>query len=73
MDNQNGLFDYQPYSFNNSDRGKWIVFDFGDLDNDGDDDIVLGSFPFTLNFAGERYLDDWSEKAPSIIYLENTL
>jgi FG-GAP-like repeat len=35
---------FQPYTFKEAITGKWLTLDIGDLDHDGDIDIVLGSF-----------------------------
>ena len=35
---------YEPYKVKNAPHGKWMVMEKGDLDNDGDEDVVLGSY-----------------------------
>ncbi len=35
---------FQPYTFKEAIEGKWLTLDIGDLDHDGDVDIILGSF-----------------------------
>ncbi len=60
---------FQAYSFKEAIQGKWLTLDIGDLDNDGDTDIVLGSFLGYERGSKERikYMD---MKMP-FLYLEN--
>ena len=43
-----GDFEFIDYSVPESTRGRWIVMDAGDIDADGDVDLVLGSFVYFL-------------------------
>jgi len=38
--------DFRPYSLPQTQRGKWLTMDVGDVDEDGRLDIVLGNFSF---------------------------
>ena len=38
--------DFKPYSLPQTQRGKWLTMDAGDVDGDGRLDIVLGNFSF---------------------------
>ena len=40
---QTSTFEFTPYSIEAFDRGRWITMDAGDIDQDGDEDIVIGS------------------------------
>lgn len=60
---------FQPYTFKEAIQGKWLTLDIGDLDKDGDTDIIIGSF---LGYEGGvtekiRLID----KKMSFLYLEN--
>jgi FG-GAP-like repeat len=70
-----GNWRFQPFVMEHSDQGRWIVLDAGDIDGDGDIDIVLGSFvrgPRTIRIplSIER---QWETNRLSVLLLENTL
>jgi len=70
-----GELQFEARSFKESAIGAWLVADAGDLDDDGDDDLLLGSYS-TIG-AGTDYVPDrlrkwWIEKGPSVALLENT-
>lgn len=65
---------FEPYSFDESNKGRWIVMDAGDIDGDGDIDLALGSFVYFLAKDDTTGLSKrWLKESPSVIILENTL
>jgi hypothetical protein len=63
-----GNYQFEISTFKESNQGKWMVMDVGDMDKDGDLDIILGSF---LK-EGMSYLKSKEGKTlPSAIILEN--
>jgi len=69
-----GKSKFEDYSFPQASKGRWVVMDAGDMDSDGDVDLVLGSFVYFLpqgdtTGLGKRWLSDGS----SVIVLENTI
>ncbi len=71
LENQGDLA-FEARTFEGYDRGRWIVFDTGDLDRDGDADIVLGSFTaFTAVGDTSGLREKWWREGPSVAILEN--
>lgn len=66
-------YQFEPFTFQESTFGRWLVMDDGDYDGDGDIDIMLGSF---LLLPGEQYetlTNRWKRKKVNLLLLENTL
>ena len=60
-------------TFKDADKlGRWIVLDSGDLDQDGDEDIVLGSLAFEVPGDVAR-VEYWAENGIPFVVLENGL
>lgn len=69
-----GDLQFEAYTFADAQRGRWITMDAGDLDGDGDLDILLG---LNIGFSPEgdttNLFERWVKEAPSYVLLENTL
>jgi len=68
LENKGG-FHFQPYSMEAAKTGRWLTMSAGDVDSDGDIDLVLGNFCLGPSLIKSRY--DWRKAAP-IMVLKNT-
>lgn len=66
-------FVFQPHTLANADDGRWIVMESGDIDLDGDIDLILGSFTYSPAFTPKAFIDKWNASSNDVLYLENKL
>ena len=71
LENQGNL-EFKPYTFPEAENGRWLVADAGDIDGDGDIDVVLGSLLFKIDTAPPELLERWSKHRYHMILLKNT-
>ena len=64
---------FEASTFKDPSRGRWIVMDHADWDNDGDEDLVLGALAFEVVPDTKGYVKKWMESGLSFIILENKL
>lgn len=62
-----GNLKFNLSTFADAPHGKWLVACTGDIDSDGDQDIVLGSYPFSTFWEEPKDI----KTLPSIIILRN--
>jgi hypothetical protein len=72
LENQGG-WNFQTYSFEESLRGRWLTMDAGDLDGDGDLDLVLGAFVDGPTYVPGMLHEKWREQTPPVFILKNTI
>lgn len=63
---------FEPKVIADAALGKWLTMDVGDLDGDGDKDIVLGAYAHNV-MEYTKLLLRGIEKTPSVLILENKL
>ncbi len=66
-----GELNFTPFQVNGADKGRWMVMDAGDYDQDGDVDVVIGSFTLTTEGIEKEKLAAWRESKNYIMVLEN--
>ena len=71
LENKGG-WNFDAFSFVESLRGRWLTMDAGDLDGDGDLDIVLGAFVDGPTYVPGKLQEKWHEVTPPVYILRNT-
>jgi hypothetical protein len=64
-------YDFETFTVEASVKGKWFLMDSGDLDGDGDEDIILSSFALPFIPAPEDFASVWKQEALDLLILEN--
>lgn len=63
----NGGFNFKPYSLPEAKQGRWLTMDAGDLDGDGKIDLVLGNFSAPAMIQSSVAL----KNGPPFLFLKN--
>lgn len=66
-------FQFQAQTFPEAVQGRWLVMEAGDVDQDGDEDIMLGSFTYSPSPTPMSVRQSWYEGDTDFIWLENQL
>jgi hypothetical protein len=64
-----GSYNFQPYSLAAAQVGRWLTMDAGDINNDGKPDLILGNF--SVGPSLRKPVIDWKAGPPFMI-LQNT-
>ncbi|MCB0628380.1 MAG: FG-GAP-like repeat-containing protein [Saprospiraceae bacterium] len=67
-----GDYQMEAFTFPESVDGRWLTMDAGDVDQDGDTDLILGSLAFEV-IPPTGILDQWVKKGMPFIILKNRL
>jgi len=70
LENQGDL-QFKAYTFPQTNLGRWITMDAGDLDGDGDLDLALGALAFEV-VPKVGLVEQWVQDGIPMLYLENT-
>lgn len=74
LENENSKkFQFKSYTFKNSNLGRWFLMDAGDVDKDGDEDIILSSFTYVLTPVPDRVSELWKKSDADLMILENRI
>ena len=74
LENKNSeTFNFEPNTFPDAKLGRWLLMDSGDVDNDGDVDIVLSSFTYGFTPVPKEFTDVWNQSKVDLMLLNNKL
>ncbi|HAM73040.1 MAG TPA: hypothetical protein DCM86_15485 [Verrucomicrobiales bacterium] len=65
--------EFAPSTLVESLSGRWLTMEAGDVDGDGDDDLVLGTLMRMPARANDAMKQRWEQSAPSVLILRNNL
>jgi len=65
------IFQFTTYSKTQANQGRWLVMSSGDIDIDGDMDLLLGSFVFAPTPVPESIQQNWEKKGVGLMIFEN--
>ncbi len=72
LENTGGMV-FKPHTFPMANRGRWFLIEAGDVDQDSDEDILLGSFYRSADPKYAKLMEFWRKSGSSVMLLENTL
>ncbi|MPR34688.1 FG-GAP repeat domain-containing protein [Salmonirosea aquatica] len=64
---------FTPRTFADPNQGRWLTMDAADVDQDGDLDLLLGSFYLAITPTPKSLLERWKTENKGVLVLENTL
>ena len=68
-----GSLNFLATGFEQASKGRWMVMDMGDVDQDGDQDIVVGSFVLGPGDVPPEVLKRWRTSSDHLLFLENKM
>ncbi|MBO0947173.1 FG-GAP repeat domain-containing protein [Fibrella forsythiae] len=72
LENQ-GAMHMKAKTFPHPEQGHWLVMEAADVDQDGDDDLLLGSFSRAITPTPQTLSKKWFTDGKGIVLLENQL
>ncbi|WP_461141685.1 FG-GAP repeat domain-containing protein [Spirosoma pomorum] len=68
-----GNLRFTPRTFPNAERGRWLRMTVGDIDQDSDEDILLGSFFRATGAQSANMMNEWRKPGTGVTLLRNQL
>lgn len=66
-------YEFQSFTFNEATSGRWLLMNSGDVDNDGDLDILLTPYPIIFPQTPKKSIKKWVDSKVDLMILENKL
>lgn len=66
-------YEFATSTFKEVDKARWFLMDAGDVDNDGDIDIILSAFSYAFIQIPKEVEQQWKDNDIDILLLENKL
>jgi len=74
LENQDAdIYDFKSFAFANAILGNWLIMERGDIDQDGDLDIILGSLILPQGTDNKEVAKIWDSTNVDLMLLENSL
>ncbi|MGI9531698.1 FG-GAP-like repeat-containing protein [Lutimonas sp.] len=74
LENKNEqLFDFEVQTIKEANDSRWFLLDIGDVDKDGDMDIIFSAFTYVFTPVPPSISEKWNTTNADIMILENTL
>jgi hypothetical protein len=67
-----GNNNFTASTFQTPAMGRWIIMEPGDIDQDGDLDLILGSLAFEIIPKNDSLMNQWMERGVPFVVLKNT-
>ncbi len=72
LENQ-GDFNFEEQIIDEVNLGRWFLMDKGDIDQDGDIDLMISSFSYVFSPVPSEFQQGWQESGVDMLVLENKL
>ena len=72
LENQGG-FNFKEQIIEEVNLGRWFLMDKGDIDQDGDIDLMISSFSYVFSPVPPEFQQGWQESGVDMLVLENKL